>query len=135
MDDIFGRLGRTIRSIFADDKPSNDPDYADAWRELNSYLDKESPFKEEEPRKQDKQNHQNQSRSYSGRTGATAKDWKNLELAPGADAATVRKAYKRLLTLYHPDRHSGDPEKQRLATEITARLNDSYGRIMKDLGE
>lgn len=132
MKDIFDRLERTIRSIFVDDKHSWDPDLQDAWQELNQYLDKESQFnaefdgkKREESRQQDR---------YQARSGSLAKDYKNLELSPGASFEEVKKSYKRLLALYHPDRHSSDPEKQRLATEISARLNQSYDRLRERLG-
>lgn len=33
----------------------------------------------------------------------------------GASAADVRKAYKRLALLYHPDKHKGEGEEQQAA--------------------
>lgn len=46
----------------------------------------------------------------------------NLEIPYGSDLATVRAAWKDLMKKYHPDLHGADPEKQKLAGEITARL-------------
>lgn len=46
----------------------------------------------------------------------------NLEIPYGSDLATVRAAWKDLMKKYHPDLHGADPEKQRLAGEITANL-------------
>ena len=37
--------------------------------------------------------------------------------------------YTRLLHKYHPDRFSGDAEKQSLANEVTQRLNTAFARI------
>jgi DnaJ-class molecular chaperone len=126
MKDIFDRLGDTIRNLFDEDTSYQDRDFRHAWDELNDYLDESSdPFFD-------------QSRSTSNRdrptpphkVGGLTKDYRNLELSPGADATQVRQAYRRLLVKYHPDRHASDPTKQKLATEITSRLNDSYKRIM-----
>ncbi len=57
------------------------------------------------------------------------RDYANLEVAPGASFEEVRRAHRRMIRRYHPDRFGSDPEKQRLATEITQRLNDSFRRI------
>ena len=56
-------------------------------------------------------------------------DYANLEVPFGADSQAVRRSYKRLVLQYHPDRHSGDPEKLRVATEITKKVNQSFERI------
>jgi curved DNA-binding protein CbpA len=34
-----------------------------------------------------------------------------------------------LMLKYHPDRHAGDPQKQRLALEIAKKINQSFERI------
>jgi len=52
--------------------------------------------------------------------------YRTLELEPGADLVAVRKAYRRLLKIYHPDRHANDPEKYRAATEVTRKLTEAY---------
>jgi len=57
------------------------------------------------------------------------KDFANLEVSFGADIETVRKSYKALVLRYHPDKFAGDPEKQRVALEITKRINQSFERI------
>lgn len=56
-------------------------------------------------------------------------DYANLQLDPGAPFEEVRRAHRRFLRRYHPDRYGRDPEKQALATQITQRLNDSFRRI------
>jgi DnaJ-domain-containing protein 1 len=54
-----------------------------------------------------------------------------LEIPPGSDFETVRKAYRRLMRKYHPDLHGGSPEAQRAATDLTQRLTESYKLIEK----
>jgi DnaJ-domain-containing protein 1 len=46
----------------------------------------------------------------------------NLEIPYGADLATARRAWKRLMKKYHPDLHAQDPERRRLANQVTAEL-------------
>jgi DnaJ-domain-containing protein 1 len=49
-----------------------------------------------------------------------------LEVPFGADFATVRKSYRALMRKYHPDRHTGSPEKQKTATELAQKLTQAY---------
>jgi DnaJ like chaperone protein len=57
------------------------------------------------------------------------RDFANLGLQPSATIDEARRAHRRLLARYHPDRFARDPEKQRLATRITQILNASFRRI------
>ena len=59
--------------------------------------------------------------------------YSNLEVPYGSSLATVRKAWKRLLRKYHPDRHSKDPEKRKIADELAQRLNGAYEQLQKRL--
>jgi len=138
--DVFENLGRTIRSMLDQDRSEWDPDMKDAWSEINSYLNEFGELgndgSSESKSKNTSNEQQNHYRpSHTNNTQSLVKDYANLELAPGANADLVKKAYKTMLRIYHPDRHAGDPEKQRIATEITSRLNRSYQRIMEALGE
>ncbi len=61
--------------------------------------------------------------------------YKTLELDAGeADLRTVRKAYRKLLLQYHPDRHASDPDKYKAATEVTRRLTEAYNGLTRYLG-
>mmetsp|Transcript_61834 Transcript_61834/g.186565 ORF Transcript_61834/g.186565 Transcript_61834/m.186565 type:complete len:238 (-) Transcript_61834:6-719(-) len=62
------------------------------------------------------------------RAPPTAADWKALEIEEGADVATVRKAYKRLALLHHPDKHHGAKQKAR-ATEAFRRVAAAYEAV------
>ncbi len=59
--------------------------------------------------------------------------YSNLEVPYGSNLATVRKAWKRLLRKYHPDLHSKDPEKRKIADELAQRLNGAYEQLRKRL--
>eukprot|EP00928_Gymnodinium_smaydae_P084960 TRINITY_DN6824_c0_g1_i1.p1 TRINITY_DN6824_c0_g1~~TRINITY_DN6824_c0_g1_i1.p1 ORF type:complete len:391 (-),score=112.60 TRINITY_DN6824_c0_g1_i1:242-1324(-) len=50
--------------------------------------------------------------------------WRELELQPGADEATIKKSFRRLAKLHHPDRH---PEK---SPEKMQRLNRAYDALL-----
>ncbi|MFW5688102.1 MAG: J domain-containing protein [Spirochaetota bacterium] len=132
--DIFDRLGNLIRAIIDDEEAGSssgasfrDPDEAAAWEELERYMKSEAgdagfaggatgpdPFARS---------------AGSSMPDSLRRDFRNLEVPVGAPMEDVRKAYKRLVTSYHPDRHSSDPDKLRTATEITKKLNQSYQRI------
>jgi DnaJ-domain-containing protein 1 len=56
-----------------------------------------------------------------------------LEVAPGSDFETVRKAYRTLMRKYHPDLHTDRPENQKAANELTQKLTDSYKLLEKKL--
>ena len=57
----------------------------------------------------------------------------NLEVPYGSDLGTVRRAWKILIRKYHPDIHSVDPEKRRVANELTQGLNRAYENLVKYL--
>jgi DnaJ-domain-containing protein 1 len=138
VESFVDRLAGFLRSLFGDDGEGNargsspagaggfrDPDLTDAWEELDDYM------------------RTGTTRTVgSGRQGTSSRerrppdpglrqDYANLEVAFGADIETVRRSYKRLMMKYHPDKHSGDPEKQRIALEITKKINESFERIRR----
>jgi len=57
----------------------------------------------------------------------------NLEVPYGADLETVRRAWRKMLKKYHPDLHGDDPEKRRVANELTAELTKAYRELEKAL--
>lgn len=60
--------------------------------------------------------------------------YKSLDLQPGADVKEVRRAYRKLLLKYHPDKFANDPEKQKAATEVTRKLTEAYNGLTRYLG-
>jgi DnaJ-domain-containing protein 1 len=56
-----------------------------------------------------------------------------LEVAPGSDFDTVRKAYRRLMRKYHPDLHTSSKEATRAANDLAQKLTESYKLLEKQL--
>ena len=116
--DMLDRIAAVVRTLFGDAASSSrtggsgpaDPDLAAAWDELNDYLGA-APRRPSLPPE------------------SLRADYANLEVPFGADIETVRRSYKRLVLSYHPDRHADHPEKVRVATEITKKVNESFERI------
>ncbi|KIG13645.1 hypothetical protein DB30_07853 [Enhygromyxa salina] len=52
--------------------------------------------------------------------------YRTLEVPVGADFATVRKSYRRLIAQYHPDKFASDPEKYAAATEVARKITNAY---------
>ena len=133
MDKFFDHLGDILKSLLSGESSDSarrdgryaDPDMRSAWEELNAFLD-DDDF--EEPRRRSPDPFADHRRE------ALRQDYANLEVPYGAPFAEVKKAYKRLLRRYHPDRNAGDPEAFRIATEITKKMNVSYRRI-RDIEE
>lgn len=57
----------------------------------------------------------------------------NLEVEPGADLETIKRAYRRLMRKYHPDKHANDPAKHKAATELAQSLTRAYMELKKHL--
>ena len=55
-----------------------------------------------------------------------AEYYANLEIPVGSDRATIKKAWKTQMKKYHPDLHCADPEKKRIAEELTRQLNQAH---------
>ncbi len=133
MDKFFDRLGDFVRSIISETgrrsaRPSGssgggspgraaDPDMRDAWDELDAYLKGEERVRPEPAAPRDPARE------------ALRQDYTNLEVPFGAPLEQVKKSYRRLLAVYHPDRNAANAEQLRLATEITKKINVSYRRI------
>lgn len=62
-----------------------------------------------------------------------ARYYAQLEVPFGADLETVKRGYRRLMRKYHPDRHTKDPEKQRIATQLSQALGEAYRELERAL--
>lgn len=132
--DFFNRIARLIDSALEDDSVfsgpdsgpgSGDTDYHEAWQELDDYLTgAEAHYRGDAPPAPE-----------AGLPPEVLQAYRDLEVSPYASLAEVREAYRRLQIRYHPDRFGTNPKKQQLATEIATRLNESYSRIRKHLGD
>ena len=55
-----------------------------------------------------------------------AECYANLEIPVGSNRATIKKAWKTQMKKYHPDLHCADPEKKRIAEELTRQLTQAH---------
>lgn len=58
-----------------------------------------------------------------------------LELKPGASADDVRRSFRALMRRYHPDRYTGNPDHEQLATRLSQELTVAYEGLLAHLGE
>ena len=131
--DLLGDGGSSPRGKTAGPSGYQDPDLRDAWEELDDYMrggTGERTKQGESNRGESNPGDRQQSRGTRPPADESLRqDYANLEVPFGADIETVRKSYKTLVMRYHPDKHAGDPEKQRIALEITKKVNQSFERI------
>ena len=130
VDAFFSRIERVIKTLLSPepkwDRKLNESLYSEAWEELEEYL----RTGEKGPRTDSGENNKgSRSPGNSKNPQAAAQDYRNLELEPGSDFTVVKQSYRRLMRTYHPDKYAHDPERQRIATEISARINTSFNRI------
>lgn len=69
--------------------------------------------------------HQAPVSSYSA-PDPLAEYYANLEIPVGSSRATIKKAWKTQMKKYHPDLHCADPEKKRIAEELTRQLTQAH---------
>ena len=62
------------------------------------------------------------------------KQWyRTLELSDGAPVAEVRRAYRKMVAKYHPDRFASDPDKYAAATEVARKITEAYDGLRTHL--
>ena len=141
MPDIFDSIESFFRSLFHENdaytidssgrKRYYDPDMQDAWDELEDYLNegKDTPRKKSSNHtKRTNQSDPRQQRLKALRE-ALREDYANLKVRFAATFEEVKKAHKKLLRQYHPDRYANNPEQFKMATEITQKINQSFQKI------
>jgi DnaJ-domain-containing protein 1 len=137
VEGFIDRLAGILRSLFSDDGTAprggrdagaarqrpHDPDLQAAQEELDEFMRTGSSSRgQERARRASPPPRQPVDETLR-------QDYANLEVPFGSDIETVRRSYKKLMLKYHPDKHAGDAEKQKLALEITKKVNESFERI------
>ena len=133
---IWGRLGTVIKSyintgdtkVFGKNasRGHSDPDLDAAYEELDEFL-KGKPQSGDTGAKAGKEQ---RTRPVTPDTPAEIqRDFAELGLTPDASKKECREAYKRILKIHHPDRHSKQNDKLKAATEKTAQVNAAYERL------
>lgn len=70
---------------------------------------------------------------FGGKSDKMAEHYKTLDLPPDATWEQIRQQYRKLMRKYHPDRHGGNPKKQKAATELTMRVTQAYNELEQHL--
>lgn len=134
MDPLFERFHRLLRSYLRFGAPSDewfeqhteDRDYREAWDELDEFL------------RTGKTSGTSAGSNGGSRSGGQARrlppeelrrDYELFQVEFGASFQEVRRAYRRLMRIHHPDLHAGDSAKQHEATDKSQQLNTAYQRI------
>jgi DnaJ-class molecular chaperone len=143
MKGFTDRLAEFLRSVLGSDgdeagtgKPSAqagsrtserfvDPDLQQAWNELDDYMN----TGRETPRASAREQAGPSARGPRQPDESLRQDYVNLEVPFGASLEDVKSSYKKLMMRYHPDMFAGNPEKQRVALEITKKVNQSFEKI------
>jgi DnaJ-domain-containing protein 1 len=60
-----------------------------------------------------------------------ARAYSRLEMAQNSSTDDAKKAWRKLMRKYHPDRHQRDDRKREVATKLAAALTESY-EIIKE---
>lgn len=58
-----------------------------------------------------------------------------LELEPGASLAEVKRSYRDLVRVWHPDRFPNDPKLQKKGEDKLKQINSAYAQICKSKGK
>ena len=64
--------------------------------------------------------------NFQEQSDPSAKYYANLEIPVGSNQTIIKNAWKKQLKKYHPDLHCSDPEKQKIAENLTRQLNEAY---------
>ncbi len=86
-------------------------------------------------------NHENESKRTNSRNDNSYQNSKfasyyaALEVPYGSDLNTIKAAWRRLQKRYHPDLYSQDPEKIKIAQEVTQGINEAYHELKKAIAE
>ncbi len=59
------------------------------------------------------------------------KAYRRLELPYGADRKRIDKAFRKLLDRYHPDRFGRDPDRAKLASEVTRIITEARDSLLE----
>ena len=131
IDRFFSQLEDMVGSLLGEGKsaPRRDADYQEAWQELDDFLRTgENP--EPPPAGAAAGKRADSGGPQPRSPGPDLSDeYRTLEVPLGAPFEQVRTSYRRLIRAYHPDKYADDPEKQRVATQISSKLNASFQRI------
>lgn len=130
---ILNRLKDIIRSSINDQFDRlKDGDFNFDFDEWKKYDDEY-----EETQKQQQQYEQQYKSTHQQNTqnNKELKYYQILEVAPGSSFEVIKKSYRRLMKMYHPDLFRNDEEKHKTALEISRQLNEAYNHFEEKFGK
>ncbi len=131
---------------------TGDSDLDAAYDELNDFLNKDLSDSERRARDEGRRSQAahdarasssssraSSSGSYSGSSNSAQSrpghpqglinDYRVFNLPVGSKLPEIRAVYKKILMEFHPDRHAGNPEMLKKATEYSSKVNAAYQRL------
>ena len=135
----FNNFERDTEKLFKGSSSQRDPDLDAAYEELDDFLKGTPRHDAKHTAKQTAEGYgwkdaeQDTRHEEKKQTipNELRQDFAELGLTPQASAEECKEAYKKLIKVHHPDRHSKHAANLKKATNKTARVNASYDRIMK----
>lgn len=116
--EILDRIARLARSYITDGE-REPADFTAAMAELDDFL-------------RDDRGQWQRSDAHGTDTAPEVRSaYRALELSPAATALEAKRAFRRLVTAYHPDRFASDSENHRAAGEVTRRLTEAYAIVRR----
>lgn len=108
-------------------------DLKEDWKKYYEEI-KNDTYTYQEPYKEQHSQHQQQYSSQQTQQKSQEDEYYNaLEVKKGDDFATIKKSYRKLVKLYHPDLYTNEPAKQEMAQKVTLQINEAYTYFEKKL--
>jgi len=125
---IGKRLFKVMRSYVYDFVEKKEQQYSldeDEEREFREWQrQQKSKHKEERYERSGSSSNDNEYRKST--VSKDEKYFKDLEMEPTDDFIKIKKQYRKLMKMYHPDRYNNDDSKRKTAEKITSKLNEAY---------
>ncbi len=128
---ILNRLKDIIRaSVNEQIDRLRDTDFDfEEWKRYNDEYEK-ARKEQQQYEQQYRSTHQNTSQNTQ-----ELKYYQILEVPPGASFEQIKKSYRKLMKMYHPDLFRNDADKHETALEISRQLNEAYVYFEKKFGK
>ena len=119
--DYWSHVRRLVDSWVGD--IDRDHENGAAWEELEAFLRRDEPprYTPRPPRKE----------SRAEMPPEVRQAFADLEIAPDSAPERVKRAYRKQLIAYHPDRFSTNERKRLIASQVTQRLTRAYQTVVR----
>jgi DnaJ-domain-containing protein 1 len=103
------------------------------YKKYEQKLKDDGNYQQQKQQSYQQQKQQSYSKSYQSNPiqDKEAKYYEALEIKSGATWDEIKAAYKSAMKKYHPDKFHGDAEKQKVAEQLTQKINEAYTYLEK----